>query len=305
MIIQIKKSFFLYFCTLFIINFKIMTNYGGIPEEYSQLETSAIVVLPVPYDGTSTWIKGADKGPEAILEASANMELYDIETESEVYTKGIYTADFVTEDESPEKMVEAVYAEAKKYVDLNKFLVTIGGEHSISSAPAKAYAEKYKNLTVLQIDAHSDLRPEYHGSIYNHACVMARIQEFCPIIQVGIRSMDTVELPNMDKSRVYFAHQIMDNNNWIPKLLEQLTENVYITIDLDGFDPSILPATGTPEPGGMLWNQVMDLMKAVNKKSNIVGLDIMELCPNENHPSSNFLATKLIYRILSERFYNK
>lgn len=282
-----------------------MINYGGIPEEYSKLETSKIVVLPVPYDGTSTWIKGADKGPEAILEASANMELYDIETNSEVYKKGIFTAPSVTENSSPEKMVEVVYNEAKKYVSLNKFLVTIGGEHSISSAPAKAICEKYKDVTVLQIDAHSDLRPEYHDSIFNHACVMARIQEFAPILQVGIRSMDTVELPNMDKSRVYFAHEIRKNPRWIEDLVGQLTENTYITIDLDGFDPSILPATGTPEPGGLQWEQVMDLMIAVNKNSNIVGLDVMELCPNENHPASNFLATKLIYRILSEIYFGK
>lgn len=282
-----------------------MINYGGIPEEYSQLETSAIVILPVPYDGTSTWIKGADKGPEALLEASANMELYDIETNSEVYKKGIFTASAITENTSPEKMVEAVYKEAKKYIDLNKFLVTIGGEHSISSAPAKAICEKYKNVTVLQIDAHSDLRPEYEHSKYNHACVMARIQEFAPILQVGIRSMDTVELPNLDKSRVYFAHEIRRNANWINDLVSKLTENTYITIDLDGFDPSIVAATGTPEPGGLSWEQVMDLMIAVNRNSNIVGLDVMELCPNENHPSSNFVATKLIYRILSEKYFGK
>jgi agmatinase len=282
-----------------------MINYGGISEEYSQLNNSQIVILPVPYDGTSTWIKGADKGPEAILEASANMELYDIETESEVYKLGIFTAPFINENSSPEKMVQVVYNEAKKYIDLEKFLVTIGGEHSISSAPAKAICEKYKDVTVLQIDAHSDLRPEYEHSKYNHACVMARIQEFCPILQVGIRSMDTVELPNMDKSRVYFAHEIRKNHLWIEDLLKQLTENTYITIDLDGFDPSVLPATGTPEPGGLLWEQVMDLIVAVNKNSNIVGLDVMELCPNENHPASNFLATKLIYRILSEKYFGK
>lgn len=281
-----------------------MINYGGISKEYSELETSAIVVLPVPYDGTSTWIKGADKGPEAILEASANMELYDIETDSEVYKKGIFTAEPVTENSSPEKMVEAVYSEAKKYIDLDKFLVTIGGEHSISSAPAKAICEKYEDVTVLQIDAHSDLRPEYEGSKYNHACVMARIKEFAPILQVGIRSMDTIELPNMDKSRVFFAHEIRKNPNWIENLISKLTKNTYITIDLDGFDPSILPATGTPEPGGLLWEQVMDLIVAVNKNSNIVGLDVVELCPNENHLSSNFVASKLIYRILSEKYCN-
>ncbi len=277
-------------------------NYGGLSDEFSSYQNSKIVVVPVPYDGTSTWIKGADLGPQAILEASANMELYDIETDSEVYKKGIYTAEFINEKESPEKMIEAVYKEVKEFLENDKFVVTIGGEHSISFAPVKAHCEKYKNLTVLQIDAHSDLRPQYNGSKYNHACVMARIQEICPIIQVGIRSMDAAELQAMNLARVYFAHNIIDNDAWIPSLLEQLTDNTYITIDLDGFDPSILPATGTPEPGGMQWGQVMRLLKAINRRSNIVGFDIMELCPNENHQSSNFVASKLIYRILSEKF---
>ena len=147
-----------------------ITNFGGIPPKYDNLEKAKVVILPVPYDGTSTWIKGADKGPDAILEASANMELYDIETNSEVYKKGIFTAPAVSEAESPEKMTEAVYTASLQYVTAKKFLVTLGGEHSISVGAIQAYSETYPNLTVLQFDAHSDMRPEYEGSRFNHAC---------------------------------------------------------------------------------------------------------------------------------------
>ena len=170
-----------------------MTNYGGLSPEYSDYNHSEIVIIPVPYDGTSTWGKGADRGPEAILEASANMELYDIDTDSEVYLRGIHTSAPVEEMSSPEKMVEQVYGISRKHLENGKFLVTLGGEHSVTAGTIKAFREKYKNLCVLQIDAHTDLRKEYLGSKFNHACVMARVRELCPIVQVGIRSMDVEE----------------------------------------------------------------------------------------------------------------
>lgn len=279
------------------------TNYGGLTAEHTRYDTSAIVILPVPYDGTSTWGKGADKGPEAILEASANMELYDIETDSEVYLAGIHTAGPVLEKSSPGNMVEAVYREVKKHLENNKFVVTLGGEHSITTGPARAYAEKIPSLCVLQIDAHTDLRQEYLGSAYNHACVMARVQEMCPIVQVGIRSMDTVEKPFLDRDRVFFARDILNGDpSWMDRVLALLDENVYITIDLDGFDPSILPSTGTPEPGGLLYYDVINLLRKVIKNKNVVGFDVMELCPNEQSKPSDFLATKLIYQLLSFKF---
>jgi agmatinase len=277
-------------------------NYGGIPKKYASLSTAAIVVLPVPYDRTSTWIKGADKGPDAILHASANMELYDIETQSEVYKKGIYTAPPVTEKTSPEKMVEAVYRESKKYVGKNKFLVTIGGEHSISYGCIKAHAEKYKKLTVLQFDAHSDLRPEYEGSRFNHACVMARVQEILPIVQVGIRSQDVAKLKNVNAQTLFFAEKMVREPHWKEQVLKCLSENVYITIDLDVFDPSIMPSTGTPEPGGLLWYEMLDMLKQVNAKRNIVGFDVVELCPNNLNKAPDFLASKLIYKMFSYKF---
>jgi agmatinase len=277
-------------------------NFGGLPKEYSSLDNSKVVVVPVPYDGTSTWVKGADKGPAALLDASANMELYDIETDSEVYKQGIFTDKPVTEKSSPEKMTAAVKARVKKFLDMEKFVVLLGGEHSVSIGTIQAHAEKYKDMSVLQLDAHGDTREEYHGSKNNHACIMARAREICPIAQVGIRSIDTPEIKKMDKSRVFFAENIYNNKAWIKKVLSKLTKNVYITIDLDVFDPSLVPSTGTPEPGGLFWYDVIELMREVVTKKNLVGLDVVELCPNKENKSSDFVASKLVYKILSYKY---
>jgi len=277
-------------------------NFGYLPEEYSDPENAHIVIIPVAYDGTSTWIKGADKGPAAIIEASANMELYDIETHSEVYKKGIYTEDAITGGITTREMIEATNGTVQYYLEKNKFTVVIGGEHSVSIGSVKAHAKHYANLTVLQLDAHADLRKEYNGSIYNHACVMARIKESCPVVQVGIRSMDSLEKDSMDKTRTFFAEDIYNNTDWIKKVISNLSDNVYITIDLDVFDPSIMPSTGTPEPGGLLWYDVLALLKAVSDKKNIVGFDVVELCPDDRNKAPDFMAAKLIYKLLSYKF---
>lgn len=280
-------------------------NYGGLQENFCDRKKSKIVFIPVPYDETSTWIKGADKGPGAILNASANMELYDIETNSEVYLHGIYTTPPVTEKGSPDKMVNAVKKIVEEFIQQNKFIVLAGGEHSVSIGSMQAFAENFKNLTIVQIDAHSDLREEYEGSKNNHACVMARAKELCPIVQVGIRASDVSELESIDPNRMFFGHTLRNNPNWMKQATDLLTENVYITIDLDAFDPSIMPSTGTPEPGGMLYREVLDFIKLINKKRNIVGFDIVELCPNEYNKAPDFLASKLIYQILSYKFLNQ
>lgn len=276
--------------------------FAGIPEEFARIQTSRIVVQPVPFDGTSTWGKGADKGPAAILEAAENMELYDIETGTEVYRQGIFLSAPVDEARSPEAMSEAVYRATSVFLRDDKFVMTLGGEHSISIGAIRAHAESFPHVTVLQIDAHSDLRDSYHGSKHNHACVMARAKEVAKIVQVGIRAMDIGELDNMDRDRVLFAHEIHRDPNWIEKVLRLLTGNVYITIDLDAFDPAFVPATGTPEPGGLTWMQVIDLLEAVNAHSTIVGADVVELAANPNHRGSDFLAAKLVYRLLSMVF---
>lgn len=276
--------------------------YAGIPEEYSKIGTANIVLIPVPYDGTSTWQKGADKGPEAFLEASENMELYDIETDSEVYTEGIYLADSVSENATPESMVEAVHDVVKSYIKRNKFVTIIGGEHSISIGNIRAFNECFDNLSVLHIDAHADLRKEYLGSTCNHACALYDASQNTNLVQVGIRSMDKSETYVMDEDKIFFAHEMVEDEFWMDNVIERLGENVFITFDLDALDPSILPATGTPEPGGMQWYEALEFLRRVFEEKNVVGFDIMELCPNPNHPASNFVAAKLYYKMLSYKF---
>jgi agmatinase len=280
-------------------------NFGFLPEEFIDQEKAKVVIIPVAYDGTSTWGKGADKGPEAIIEASANMELYDIETDSEVYRHGIFTENLIGGEISTVQMIDAVSDNVEYYLDKGKFTVILGGEHSISIGPIKVHAKKFKNLSVLQLDAHTDLRQEYNGSKFNHACVMARAKEICPIVQVGIRSMDVGEKESLDKGRTFFAEDIYNNTDWIKKVVSLVSDNVYITIDLDVFDPSIMPSTGTPEPGGLLWYDVLTLLKEVSKKKNIVGFDVVELCPDSRNKAPDFMAAKLIYKLLSYIFGEK
>ncbi len=277
-------------------------NYAGIPEEYAQLSHAKVVLIPVPYDGTSTWQKGADKGPEAFLEASENMELFDIETRTEVYRKGIYLADAVTEDSSPEAMVEAVHQSALDFISQGKFVTLFGGEHSISIGSIRAFQESFEDLTVVQLDAHADLRPSYEGSTCNHACALHEASKTTNLIQVGIRSMDISELEHMDESKTYFAHEMHVHKDWMKQSVDQMGENVFITIDLDGFDPSILPSTGTPEPGGLQWYETLEYLKLIFENRNVVGFDIVELCPKEDEKSSDFLAAKLYYKMLSYKF---
>ena len=281
---------------------KRQINFGDLPREYCAYDKAKIVILPAPFDATSTWIKGADKGPAAIIDASANMETYDIETNSEVYKQSIFTDKPIKEKKSPEKMVAELKARVLRHLKNKKFVVTLGGEHSISAATIEAHTESFDNLSILQLDAHADLRDEYLGSKYNHACVMARARKIAPIVQVGIRSMDSSEQKNMDKGRVFFAQDIHDNNNWFGKSLKKLTKNVYLTIDLDVFDPAILPSTGTSEPGGLGWYQTLDFLKLLIKQKNVVGFDVVELCPNPTNKAPDFLAAKLIYKLLSYKF---
>lgn len=275
-------------------------NYAGIADKYARLDEAKVVLIPVPYDGTSTWQKGADKGPQAFLEASENMELFDIETRTEVYKKGVYLAPAVTENSSPEKMVETVYKTTKNYIQQEKFVTLFGGEHSISIGTIRAFNEAFEDLTVVQLDAHADLRKEYEGSSCNHACALHEASKTTNLIQVGIRSLDAEELEYMDENQVYFAHDLYDD--WMDDAIGQMTPNVFITIDLDAFDPSILPSTGTPEPGGLFWYETLDFIKTIFKKKNVVGFDIVELCPNSAEKSSDFLAAKLYYKMLSYKF---
>jgi agmatinase len=276
--------------------------YGALPDEFAAYATARIAILPIPYDGTSTWQKGADQGPAALLAASANMELYDLETNSEVFRQGIVTMPPVACPAQPEQMIAAVTDFTTSILTDQKFVVGLGGEHSITIGLVKAMHQFYPHLSVLQLDAHSDLRPEYEHSPYNHACVMARVREICPIVQVGIRSMDSSELPYFDSERVVFAHEFPINQQQLAKILKHLTDQVYVTIDLDVFDPAYMPSTGTPEPGGLDWYTVMHILNVLVKNKKVVGFDVNELLPNPQNKAPDFLAAKLVYRFLSMIF---
>ncbi|MGB5170978.1 MAG: agmatinase [Eudoraea sp.] len=276
--------------------------YAGIPAEFAQLEKSKITIIPVPYDGTSTWGKGADKGPQAFLEASDNMELYDIETDTEVYKQGIYLAPEIEDLNSPEAMVNEVHRVTKEFIKRNKFVTLFGGEHSISIGSIRAFNECYENLSVLHIDAHADLRKTYDGTPFNHACAVHEDSQQTNLVQVGIRSMDSLEKTYMDPDKTFFAQDLTENEYWIDNVLDLLTDNVFISFDLDALDPSIMPSTGTPEPGGLLWYETLEFLSEVFKEKNVVGFDMVELCPNPAEKSSDFLAAKLFYKMLSYKF---
>jgi len=276
-------------------------HFGGEEVVYGYKE-SIIIILPVPYDETSTWIKGADKGPEAILNASPNLEFYDIETESEAHLAGIHTVAPVLEKATPDSMVNAVNKRVSELLSDDKLPVIIGGNHSVSIGSIKAFSEKYENLSVLQLDAHADLRMEYEGSKYNHACVMARARENAEIVQVGIRSMSLSELPYVDRDRIFYSHELYSDKSLYARAKDKLTENVYITIDLDVFDPSVMPSTGTPEPGGPDYFELMHFLRDVVREKNVVGFDVVELCPSESNKAPDFMAAKIIYQLLSYIF---
>jgi agmatinase len=278
--------------------------FAGIEEEYAQYETSAILLQSIPYDGTSTWGKGADKAWDAFLEAAANMEVYDIETDSEVYTNGIHILPQILEKESPEKVYEAVYTKTKELLKSNKFLTFFGGEHSISIGVIKAFYEHYDDLTVVQFDAHADLRPEYMGSPFNHACALHDASKNTNLLQVGIRSMDSVEKPFLNRHQCFFAQHLHHQQGWMDQVLMRSTDKVYITIDLDVFDPAIMPSTGTPEPDGLNYHQVVDMLRLLFMHKEVVGFDIVELAPIDGLRAPNFLAAKLYYQMLSFKFHN-
>jgi agmatinase len=280
---------------------KHSVGFCGVPSTPADYDVASIVVLPIPFDKTSTWMKGADKGPAALIEASQYLEFYDIETENEVLNNGVFTAPPIRANSS-DVLIEKTDAAVSRYLADEKFVVALGGEHSVSVGVIKSYAKHYKDLSILHLDAHADSRDSYEGSSYNHACVIARAREYTKnIVSVGIRSMDVSERENMDKKKMFFAHEIYDSDTWIPKAVRLLSDTVYVSIDVDVFDPGIMPSTGTPEPGGLGWYQVMKLLRAVSKDKQIVGFDVVELCPS-GAKASDFLAAKLVYTLLSYIF---
>lgn len=280
-----------------------MNHYLDLPEQYSGYHNSSIVILPVPFDKASSWQKGADKGPEAVFEASHELELYDINTDSEVYRKGIFTEKPIIAETS-EEMIERTFQKISQLLKDNKFVVTLGGDHSVGIGTIKAHATHFDNLSTLHLDAHADMRESFRGNKYSHASVMSYAKKVVNnIVSVGIRSMDISERDAWDKNKLFLARDICcGNNHWIEKVVEQLSENVYITIDVDVFDSGIMSSTGTPEPGGLDWYQVTNLMSAVCKNKNVIGCDIVELASSETNKAPDFLVAKLIYQILSWKF---
>lgn len=280
-----------------------LVTFGGIEEQYAGFSQSRILLQSIPWDGTSTWGKGADRGFEAFLHAAENMELYDIETDSEVYRHGIHLLPPLTENRSPEAVFEACYQTASRMLETGKFPTFFGGEHSISIGIIKAFYESFSDLTVVQLDAHTDLRPEYLGTPYNHACALYDASLHTNLIQVGIRSMDSVELPFLNREQCYFMQDIDEREDWMERALSQMTARVYVTFDLDGLDPSLIPGTGTPEPGGLPWYPTLKFLKKIFTEREVVGFDLVELLPLEHDRRSEFLAAKLYYKMLSYKFF--
>lgn len=276
-------------------------NFLGIPADNSQMESSPYVVLPVPYEETATYGKGTQYAPAAIMAASQEVELFDDELGCEPYLAGIHTAHTIEiTSKGAEIQNEIIFRNYREWLQKGKTVGMLGGEHSISYGAVRACLESYPELTVLQFDAHADLRDGYLGEPFSHASVMRRIRDLTKkTISVGIRNYcaEENEYIRSDHVRINSAHQAHLNPQWVSEVAEQLSGDVYVTFDLDAFDPSILPATGTPEPGGLTWYPVLDLLKRVITKCRLVGFDVVELSPIEGNHASDFVAAKLVYKI--------
>lgn len=282
-------------------------NFGGLEDRLTHSAQAAFGVIPVPFEETTSYGKGACRGPAAIVEASRYLELFDEVYGFEPAEHGIWTAPpFDFPGETLEEKIHLIYAKSADLLGTPPFLIFLGGEHSITFPIVRAYRERFDDLTVLQIDAHADLRVEYEGSRYSHAAVMRQVVGLCPAVQVGIRSMSVEEyrdLPGLPTTMI-FAHDLHRNRAAaIEKLLANLSENVYITVDLDGFDPALVPATGTPEPGGLFWQDSMDILESVFARKSVVGCDVVELSPITGFHASDFLAAKLVYKLMAMKSF--
>lgn len=279
-------------------------NFGGIAEEeFSSFEAARILVWPIAYEGTVSYGTGTGRGAEAIINASRNMELYDEETDAEVYKLGIHTLEASAAIDPPAAMMQALYESARSLVASGKFVAMIGGEHSVSAPVIRAHAERFENLSVLQIDAHADLRDTYDGTPHSHASIMARVvgDLRLPSVQCGIRSISAEEARSLSElpTRIFWAKDIVGRTDWWDEAVDGLTENVYLTVDIDGLDPSLVAQTGTPEPGGLGWYETVGLIRTVARKRRVVGMDLTEYSYVEGFDASAFLCAKLIYKSLA------
>lgn len=281
--------------------------FGGTTPTTTDFARARVVILPVPFDRTTSYVAGTRNGPHEILVASSHMELWDEETATDVHSIGIFT---LPEMEFPFGTLEEVMAEIRRVagelVARDKFPVVIGGEHSITPPVVAALASRHPGLSVLQIDAHADLRDTFMGTPHNHACAMRRVLEHAPATQVGIRSLSPEEaaaIPGLP-TRVFYDFNLRRDPDWIERVVETLSDTVYVTVDVDGLDPAIMPATGTPEPGGLSWYEMLAVLKATIERREVIGCDVVELSPLPGVMAPNFLCAKLIYKILSYRFVN-
>jgi agmatinase len=268
---------------------------------YTNLEQAKIVILPIPYDGTSEWRSGSRHGPQAIIDASQYLELYDLEQDREIYKIGISTLRQVEPLlSSPQDMVDRVYQVVKDLVQKEKFVVLLGGEHTLSVGAIRAFKETFDGLSVLQFDAHADLRDQYLGTKYSQACVMRRICELCPISQVGVHSLSWEEKQFITENKLspLYMSDLASNTALVDRILNSLNEDVYITIDVDVLDPSIMPAVGTPEPNGMSWEQILRILESVASQKRVVGFDLVEFCPGEGPTACAYLLAKLAYKFI-------
>lgn len=280
--------------------------FGDIDASHSSWENSQVVVLPVPFERTTTYVRGTKAGPGGIIYASSNMELYDEELGCEPFTIGIHTQDCESGwDCDPEEAIARVEELVGKAVSGGKWPLMIGGEHTISIGAVRAMKRYYPGLSVAQLDAHGDLRNSYLGSPYNHACTMRRIREVCSGVQAGVRSISAEEAEHIKEQglAVFFAHKLDPMGKWVDEAIGRLSADVYLTIDLDVFDPSLMPSTGTPEPGGLSWQQVLLFLSKICKLRNLVGCDIVELCPKPGLEAPDFTAAKLAYKAIGYKFF--
>jgi agmatinase len=283
----------------------IPLNFGGIPREDSLWENSRVVFLPVPYDLTTTYLPGARRGPLAILEASTHLELFDEELGVEPCRVGFHTLEPLEAIASgPEEMVRQIQAYAEPVIRANKFPVLIGGEHTVTLGIVQALQGAYPKLSFLQLDAHADLRDTFEGTRFSHACVGRRLAEIGPLVQVGVRSMSLEESLYLKRAAIksFFWHHLSGLSDWVEKVCQALSEEVYVTIDLDVLDPAIMPSVGTPEPGGLNWETLIQFLRRLAQRRRVVGFDVVELAPIPGLIAPDFLAAKLINRFLGYIF---
>ena len=280
----------------------ISNNFGDIEKEFSDFEKSRVIILPVPYEATTTYGKGTKKGPRAIITASQNMELYDEETESESYKIGIHTLKAFKEGfDSPQRMTKALADRAQGLFSSGKLVIALGGEHTITLGMVEGLRREEKDFSILILDAHADLRNSYEKTKYSHACVTRRLIEKNRIVQVGIRSLSQEEADFVKKKnlRLFYAKDIVGREEWMKKVISRLSDKIYLSIDLDFLDPSIMPAVGTPEPGGLGWYETLRFLRLLTKEKEILGMDVVELCPGPQDIPSSFTAAKLIYKLIA------